>query len=64
MISADFFEIARIFCFSQKCVIFGENFGFRENVREIFGVRENFCETKFRKISRKLAHFRMIFAFS
>jgi hypothetical protein len=42
-----------------KTKIFAKTKSLRENFHE----NETFSETKFRKISRKLAHFRLIFAF-
>jgi hypothetical protein len=46
-------------CLSQKRTHFRENFLGNDNFRE----NENFRETKFREISRKFAHFRIIYAF-
>jgi hypothetical protein len=60
------------FCenFRQKRQDFRENFReyrgfwFSRKLYEIFKKTKIFRETKFREISRKSAHFRMIFAFS
>jgi hypothetical protein len=71
LIFEKFFEKVGLFRF---CENFGENRRFRFLRKfwgkiflifaKIFAKTKNFRETKFREISRKSAHFRMIFAFS
>jgi hypothetical protein len=69
---SEFFVFAKIFAKISR--YFRENFrenrsfSFSRKLYEIFATifakTKYFCETKFREISRKSAHFRMIFAFS